>query len=72
MAGMTMMTPMLARTSAQIGAQALTPAATMVTVNAGGITINAAPGMREDALAQRVRDEVNRIARAGLHLRGAT
>ncbi len=71
MHGMRAMTPMLAQTSASIGAQAVAPASAMVTVNAGGITINAAPGQREELIAQRVRDEVNRLARAGLTLRRA-
>jgi hypothetical protein len=46
------------------------PAATMasVTINAG-ITVNAAPGMREEQLAARIRNEVDRLARQAVMMR---
>jgi TP901 family phage tail tape measure protein len=60
----------VASAGASLAQAAVQPAATMasVTINAG-ITVNAAPGMREEQLAARIRNEVDRLARQAVMMR---
>lgn len=68
--GLTRGEGVVAQAGVGLAQSALAPAtaAATVTVNAG-ITVNAAPGMREEQLAARIRNEVDRLARQAIMMR---